>query len=213
MFLNVDYLVRQLLRPELPVRATYFTGHIWKNAGQLRASYVVKIDDDMFLNVDYLVRQLLRPELPVHATYFTGHIWKNAGQLRVYPNDTYPPYCSGPGYVFSADMAKKIYDIAQVIRVIPMEDAFMGICLYELHIAPTASPCGIFNGHRINYNRCQFNKLITVHHYGITELRTSMRVLDFIVSCMHTNFGSLDSTQLLGFPLYKDLKKLKRPCL
>ncbi|XP_040202380.1 beta-1,3-galactosyltransferase 2-like [Rana temporaria] len=147
------------------------------------ASYVVKIDNDMFLNVDYLVHQLLRPELPVRTNYFTGYIVKNTGPLRgkaykwyvpkeVYPNDTYPPYCSGPGYVFSADMAKKIYDISQVIRVIPMEDSFMGICLYELHIPPTEPPPGIFNGHRIQYNRCRFNKLITVHHYGGSELRT-----------------------------------------
>ncbi|XP_040197988.1 beta-1,3-galactosyltransferase 2-like [Rana temporaria] len=147
------------------------------------ASYVLKIDDDMFLNVDYLVHQLLRPELPVHTNYFTGQIVKNTGPVRgkaykwyvpkdVYPNDTYPPYCAGTGYVFSADMAKKIYDISQVIRVISIEDSFMGICLYELHIPPTAPPPGIFNGHRIQYNRCRFNKLILVHHYKATELRT-----------------------------------------
>ncbi|XP_018429520.1 PREDICTED: beta-1,3-galactosyltransferase 1-like [Nanorana parkeri] len=147
------------------------------------ASYVVKIDNDMFLNVDYLVHQLLRPELPVRTNYFTGYIVINTGPLRgekykwyvpkeIYPNDTYPPYASGPGYVFSADMAKKIYDISQQIRVIPMEDSFMGICLFELKIRPTVPPGNIFNGHRIDYDRCRFNKLVTVHHYGSAELRT-----------------------------------------
>ncbi|CAI9544891.1 unnamed protein product [Staurois parvus] len=146
------------------------------------ASYVVKIDNDMFFNADYLIHQLLRPDLPVRTNYFTGYIVRNTGPLRnelykwyvpkeIYPNNTYPPYCAGPGYVFSADMAKKIYAISQVIRVIPMEDSFMGICLYELKISPTVSPSGIFNGHRINYNRCLFNNLVTVHHYGSRELR------------------------------------------
>ncbi|XP_073480251.1 beta-1,3-galactosyltransferase 2-like isoform X2 [Aquarana catesbeiana] len=145
-------------------------------------SYVMKIDDDVFLNPDYLVHQLLCPELPVRTNYFTGQILENTGPLRdkeykwyvpkeVYPNDTYPPYCIGTGYVFSADMVKKIYDISQVIRVIPMEDSFIGICLYELHILPTAPPPGIFNVHWIEYNRCQFNKLILVHNYKATELR------------------------------------------
>ncbi|XP_073510301.1 beta-1,3-galactosyltransferase 1-like [Phyllobates terribilis] len=147
------------------------------------ASYVIKIDNDMFLNVDNLVHQLLNPDLPVRENYFTGHIVANTGPLRskaykwyvpeeVYPNDTYPPYCSGPGYVFSADMAKKIYDVAQEIRVIPMEDAFMGICLYELHIPPTEPPDDQFNGYKINYDRCRFRKVITVHHYVGSELRS-----------------------------------------
>ncbi|XP_031755259.1 beta-1,3-galactosyltransferase 2-like [Xenopus tropicalis] len=146
------------------------------------ASYVMKIDNDMFLNVDYLVHHLLQPGLPVRQNYFTGYIVANTGPLRakeykwyvpkeVYPNDTYPPYCSGPGYAFSADMAKKIYHAAQTIRVVPMEDSFMGICLYEMKIPPTNPPPNIFNGHRINYDLCLFNKLITVHHYRGDELR------------------------------------------
>ncbi|KAM4749180.1 beta-1,3-galactosyltransferase 2-like [Rhinophrynus dorsalis] len=145
-------------------------------------SYVMKIDNDMFLNVDFLIHHLLMPGLPVRKNYFTGYIVRNTRPLRdkqykwyvpkeVYPNDTYPPYCSGPGYAFSGDMAKKIYEVAQVIRVMPMEDAFMGICLYELNIPPTDPPGGIFNGHRINYDRCKFHKLVTVHHYEGNELR------------------------------------------
>ncbi|XP_077118125.1 beta-1,3-galactosyltransferase 2-like [Ranitomeya variabilis] len=147
------------------------------------ASYVIKIDNDMFLNVDNLVHQLLNPDLPVRQNYFTGYIVTNTGPLRskaykwyvpeeVYPNNTYPPYCAGPGYVFSVDMAKKIYDVAQEIRVIPMEDVFMGICLYELHIPPTEPPKDKFNGHRINYDRCKFKEVITVHHYAGSELRS-----------------------------------------
>ncbi|KAG8573978.1 hypothetical protein GDO81_008986 [Engystomops pustulosus] len=145
-------------------------------------SYVMKIDNDMFLNVDYLVHQLLHPDLPVRENYMSGVIVANTGPLRsrfykwyvpkeVYPNDTYPPYCSGPGYVLSVDMAKKIYNVSQVIRVIPMEDAFMGICLHELHIPPTTPPEGIFNGFRLDYSVCRFKKVVTVHHYAGKELK------------------------------------------
>ncbi|XP_075434312.1 beta-1,3-galactosyltransferase 2-like [Ascaphus truei] len=147
------------------------------------ASYVMKIDNDMFLNVDYLIRSLLRPEMPARSDYFTGYIVANTGPYRrrsskwyvpkeIYPNSTYPPYCAGPGYVLSVDMARKIYEVAQVIRVIPMEDSFMGICLYELKIPPTRSPANMFNGHRINYDRCAFHNLVMVHHYEPEELWT-----------------------------------------
>ncbi|XP_075199225.1 beta-1,3-galactosyltransferase 2-like [Anomaloglossus baeobatrachus] len=146
------------------------------------ASYVIKIDIDMFLNVNTLVHELLKPNVPVRENYFTGTIITNTGPLRekdfkwyvpeeVYPNDTYPPYCAGPGYVFSAEMAKKIYDVAQKIRVIPMEDVFMGICLYELQIPLTEPPQGKFNGHKMDYDYCSFKKVVTVHHYAGNELR------------------------------------------
>ncbi|KAM4749176.1 beta-1,3-galactosyltransferase 1-like [Rhinophrynus dorsalis] len=144
-------------------------------------SYVMKIDNDVFLNVDYLVHHLLRPGTPVRKNYFTGDVVYNTGPIRdnrfkwyvpeeVYPNNTYPPYCGGPGYVFSADMARKIYDVAQVTRVINIEDAFMGICLYELKMSPTNPPDGLFHGSWMAYNRCAYHKLVTVHHYGKKEL-------------------------------------------
>ncbi|XP_075711569.1 beta-1,3-galactosyltransferase 1-like [Rhinoderma darwinii] len=158
-------------------------GMEWVTTFCSTASYVIKIDNDMFLNVDYLVHQVLHTNVPVRKNYFTGAIVANTGPLRstaykwyvpkeVYPNDTYPPYCAGPGYVFSVDMAKKIYDLAQEIRVIPMEDAFMGICLYELHIPPTEPPPNTFHGTKLEYNLCKFKKVAIVHHYTGKELQT-----------------------------------------
>ncbi|XP_077118130.1 beta-1,3-galactosyltransferase 1-like [Ranitomeya variabilis] len=146
------------------------------------ASYVMKIDSDMFLNADYLIHNLLYPDLPVQTNYFTGALFKNSGPYRttsskwyvpkeVYPINTYPPYCSGTGYVFSADMARKIYDVAQVLRVISMEDAFVGICLFMLHISPRTSSRGVFNINKLDYDHCKFRKVVTVHHYGGEELQ------------------------------------------
>ncbi|CAJ0918146.1 unnamed protein product [Ranitomeya imitator] len=124
------------------------------------ASYALKVDSDMFLNVDYLIHNVLYPDLPVRTNYLTGALVKNSGAVRnkasksyipkeIYPNNTYPPYASGAGYVFSLDMAKKIYDVAQEIRVIPVEDAFMGICLYELHIPLSESPEDFWQPERV----------------------------------------------------------------
>lgn len=89
---------------------------------------------------------------------------------EVYPKDKYPPYCAGPGYIFSGDLAKKVYDVAQTIQLINMEDCFIGICMDELKINLTKPPSNVFNGHKIEYNRCQFSSLITVHHYSPQRL-------------------------------------------
>ncbi|KAF1493730.1 Beta-1,3-galactosyltransferase 1, partial [Pygoscelis antarcticus] len=79
---------------------------------------------------------------------------------EVYPNATYPPYCGGPGYVLSGDLAGKIYGIAQTLPVINMEDSFVGICLHALGIAVTSSPWGAFNMFRIEYEKCRFSRLV-----------------------------------------------------
>ncbi|XP_063152720.1 beta-1,3-galactosyltransferase 2-like [Candoia aspera] len=145
------------------------------------ATYVIKADADIFLNVNYTVSQLLQPHQSPKKAYMTGYIYRNAKPFRskaykwyvpweVYPNDTYPPYCAGPGYVFSGDLAQKIYQVAHTIRVINMEDVFMGICLYELGISVTDSPWGLFNMDKISYEKCKFSKLVFVHHFGPQEL-------------------------------------------
>ncbi|XP_053149123.1 beta-1,3-galactosyltransferase 2-like [Hemicordylus capensis] len=145
------------------------------------ATYVMKADSDIFLNVDYMVSQLLQPHLPAKKDYMTGYIYRNTGPMRnkaykwyvpreVYPNDTYPPYCGGPGYVLSGDLAMKIYQVAQTIKVINMEDSFMGICLHYLGISVTDSPWGLFNMYKKDYEKCTFSRLVVVHHFGPQEL-------------------------------------------
>ncbi|NXP68026.1 B3GT1 galactosyltransferase, partial [Chloropsis cyanopogon] len=64
---------------------------------------------------------------------------------EVYPNDTYPPYCGGPGYT---------------LPVINMEDAFVGICLHALGVPVTEPPPGTFAMYRLEYERCRFSRLV-----------------------------------------------------
>ncbi|NXN39187.1 B3GT2 galactosyltransferase, partial [Rhinoptilus africanus] len=79
---------------------------------------------------------------------------------EVYPNATYPPYCGGPGYVLSGDLATKIYGVAQRLPVINMEDSFVGVCLHALGVGVSRSPRGLFNMRRIPYETCRFSRLV-----------------------------------------------------
>ncbi|NXA78477.1 B3GT5 galactosyltransferase, partial [Thryothorus ludovicianus] len=78
---------------------------------------------------------------------------------QVYPNDTYPPYCGGPGYVLSAPLARRVFAAAQTLPAINMEDAFVGICLHALGAAVTEPPPGTFLMYRLEYERCRFSRL------------------------------------------------------
>ncbi|XP_062454318.1 beta-1,3-galactosyltransferase 2-like [Rhea pennata] len=145
------------------------------------ARYVLKADTDIFLNPAFLVRELLQPQLPPKRDFMTGHIYRNTGPLRsrafkwyvppeVYPNKTYPPYCGGPAYVLSGDLARKVYAVAQTLPLINMEDSFMGLCLHALGVGVTSSPWGLFNMNRLDYDKCRFSRLVMVHHYSPAEL-------------------------------------------
>ncbi|XP_043940730.1 beta-1,3-galactosyltransferase 2-like [Protopterus annectens] len=152
----------------------------WVSTFCPNVSYIMKIDDDMFLNTEHLVK-FLNPKVPGKKDYFTGYVVKGTRPVRaewyryylpkeLYEPDYFPPYCGGPGYLLSGDMAKKIYDIAHVIKPFHVEDAFMGVCLEKLKVAITVAPKSFFNGHKIAYEKCQYSKLITVHHFGPDEL-------------------------------------------
>ncbi|XP_069830366.1 beta-1,3-galactosyltransferase 2-like isoform X2 [Dendropsophus ebraccatus] len=145
------------------------------------ASYVMKVDNDVFVNVNYLVHQVLHPELTPLTNYVTGLLVENTSPNRnkdskfylpeeIYPSKIFPPYPSGPGYVLSGDMAKKIYDVAQEILVFRIEDAFIGVCLYKINIAPTRPLKHVFLGLKIDYQQAVFRDLVLVHHYKNEDL-------------------------------------------
>uniref|UniRef100_A0A6I8QB10 Hexosyltransferase n=1 Tax=Xenopus tropicalis TaxID=8364 RepID=A0A6I8QB10_XENTR len=146
-----------------------------------RASYVMKVDADMFFNPWFLVRRILQPEKPLKLEFFTGLIitigmpFRNRGSkwyipYATYPKFFYPYYCSGTGYVFSGDLSPRIYKEAMGLTLFPFEDVFVGICLERMGVQISKPGGKWFSQRRAQYNRCQFTKLVTDHHYSPDEL-------------------------------------------
>ncbi|XP_039999817.1 beta-1,3-galactosyltransferase 2-like [Xiphias gladius] len=147
-----------------------------------RASYVMKTDSDMFVNTEYLIYKLLRPELKPKMNYFTGNNMRGFAPNRnknskwymppeLYPNEKYPTFCSGTGYVFSGDLARKIYHASLSIHQLHLEDVYVGICLAKLQIEPTPPPNEfLFNHWRVSYSSCKYSHLITSHGFHPNEL-------------------------------------------
>ncbi|XP_031605042.2 beta-1,3-galactosyltransferase 2-like [Oreochromis aureus] len=148
------------------------------------AAYAMKIDSDMFLNADNLVIMLKQPGIP-KTNYLTGMLMWNRPVIRsknskwyvpeeMYPESEYPTYTLVMGYVFSNDLPEKFVEISKSIKPFNIEDAYIGMCMKKLGLAPTAPPkASQFKDYNSAYNRCEFSQVITY------ILRSPKQLLDY----------------------------------
>ncbi|XP_063812662.1 beta-1,3-galactosyltransferase 5 [Pseudophryne corroboree] len=138
-----------------------------------QANYVMKTDTDMFVNTFYLVELLLLKNQTTNL--FTGILKPNDSPIRSifskwyiskqeYEGEKYPPFCSGTGYVFSVDVALKIYNTSTSVQFFKLEDVYIGMCLdrlkirlQELHSKPT------FFASKPPFSVCKYRHIVTSH--------------------------------------------------
>nr|XP_027097948.1 hydroxyproline O-galactosyltransferase GALT6-like [Coffea arabica] len=100
------------------------------------AKYIMKCDDDTFVRVDAVMKEVKK----VHhgRSLYIGninyyHIPLRHGKWAVtyeeWPEEEYPPYANGPGYVMSSDIANSIVTDFEKhrLRLFKMEDVSMGM--------------------------------------------------------------------------------------
>lgn len=147
------------------------------------ASYVMKVDADIFVNVFYLVRWL---KTSSRHEFITGSVITDGRPRRdhnskwyvsqeQYPEDTFPAYTSGAGYVLSTDLASRITWACQFVPLISLEDVYIGLCLRVLGIRPSygiSLPTlrNLFEIRNLEYDRCTFSRLILVNGFNPSRL-------------------------------------------
>ena len=157
-------------------------GYTWMRKHCPDADYVMKTDDDMYVNTPALLKYLGQKEAP-HSPQMIGDCmqWRNRLYRNptdhwylsneIYPNNIFPPYCCGCGYVVTGSTAR---DLAEVVRWLPMfgalEDAFIGVAITRLnyHVNITNMKPR-FNtlyseGFNISCSGLKSGYIFTVHH-------------------------------------------------
>ncbi|XP_019716413.1 beta-1,3-galactosyltransferase 2-like [Hippocampus comes] len=149
------------------------------------ATYAMKVDADIFVNVFFLVRLLSSSP---RNNYIAGSVISDGKPRRdrnskwhlskhLYPEDNFPSYVSGAGYVFSIDMAAKVSWASRFVRRIPIEDAYVGLCLHVLGVQPVPSRSwlvfgrNLFEIRNLDYDRCTFARLVLVNGFQPSRLR------------------------------------------
>ncbi|KAG9465843.1 beta-1,3-galactosyltransferase 5 isoform X2 [Eleutherodactylus coqui] len=145
-----------------------------------QASYIMKTDSDMFVNTFYLVELLLRKNQT--SNLFTGKLKLNDRPIRMpfskwyiskreYAMARYPPFCSGTGYVFSIDVAQKIYNVSMRMPFFKLEDVYVGMCLERLKIPlQELHEHTTFFADKHPFSICAYRKIVTSHEVQPAEI-------------------------------------------
>ena len=132
----------------------------WVNNYCNNTRFVLKIDDDVVVNIYKLLHFLT--EIDSDPKQASGFLYCNVqgrgyGELPIRRNDSkfymnttdykydlYPPYCQGPGYVFSIDVAVRLFESTKKVPLFKFEDVFMGFCAKVAGIEPQTNFFGFY---------------------------------------------------------------------
>ena len=103
--------------------------------------YVLKVDDDNYVNVTNLLN-ILRKQNPrdnvmigrVHykSSVSRSQISKWYVPYSLYPYTHFPPYADGSSYAMPIHVATDIIEISGAVRLIFLEDVYIGMCMRTL---------------------------------------------------------------------------------
>lgn len=139
------------------------------------ARFIFKGDDDVFVNTYRILDFLKGLSEPKARDLFVGDVITNAGPHRdkkvkyFIPESmyvgAYPPYAGGGGYLYSGDIAARLYNASERVALFPIDDVYTGMCLRRFGMAPEKHKgFRTFNiEEKYRSNPCAYKSLMLVH--------------------------------------------------
>ncbi|XP_060912255.1 acetylgalactosaminyl-O-glycosyl-glycoprotein beta-1,3-N-acetylglucosaminyltransferase-like [Labrus mixtus] len=155
----------------------------WMERNCPKARFLLNGDDDVFVNINNVVKYLQSLEDNDGSKHlFTGCLVRGMPPIRdswskyfvpvqLYKLDSYLPYCSGGGFLLSGYTALVIYNMSKSIALLPIDDAYMGLCLAKAGLSPDmhlgVKPLGLHGLSRRadEYDPCFYKELLLVHRF------------------------------------------------
>lgn len=139
------------------------------------AKYIMKCDDDTFVRVDAVIKEANK--VAKDRSLYIGNInyyhkplryGKWAVTYEEWPEEDYPPYANGPGYILSSDIANFIVSKFEKnrLRLFKMEDVSMGMWVEQFN---SSTPVEYI--HSLKY--CQFgciDEYYTAHYQSPRQM-------------------------------------------
>uniref|UniRef100_A0A7N0TXJ4 Galectin domain-containing protein n=1 Tax=Kalanchoe fedtschenkoi TaxID=63787 RepID=A0A7N0TXJ4_KALFE len=148
---------------------------VLKTVRVVSARYIMKCDDDTFVRVDAVVAEAKK--IPKGKSLYVGNINYNHKPMRTgkwavtyeeWPEEDYPPYANGPGYILSRDIANHIVLEFEnhKLRLFKMEDVSMGMWVEQFNNTKPVA-------YRHSLNFCQFGCIpdyLTAHYQSPKQM-------------------------------------------
>ncbi|XP_029371600.1 N-acetyllactosaminide beta-1,3-N-acetylglucosaminyltransferase 2 [Echeneis naucrates] len=163
------------------------------------AMFVFKGDDDVFVRtdalLDYLNKQLEEHNLwraqtnETGMNLFVGDVITNAMPNREpsakyyiperFYKGVYPSYAGGGGVVYSGSLALRLREVSEWVRLFPIDDVYLGMCLHRLGLSPSHHP-GFLTFDLPESDRgnpCAYRSVLLVHRRSPKEMLTLWKQL------------------------------------
>ncbi|KAM5163289.1 N-acetyllactosaminide beta-1,3-N-acetylglucosaminyltransferase 2 [Mantella aurantiaca] len=147
----------------------------WVRHSCADVQFIFKGDDDVFVNTHQILDYLKTLSAEKAKDLFIGDVIKDAGphrekKLKYYIPESlyegsYPPYAGGGGFLYSGNLALRLYNATSRVLLYPIDDVYTGMCLEKLGLAPEKhkgfKTFDIEEKHKNNI--CSYSNLILVH--------------------------------------------------
>ncbi|CAM4665000.1 unnamed protein product [Leuciscus chuanchicus] len=135
-----------------------------------QARFIFLSEDSVYLNLPALTTYLLGLRTNPDDLYLGRVIHRAAPErnpdksyylpYQVYPDKCLPDYCSGPAFLLSQDVVRKVYVAAEDLSLPLPSDVLIGLCARRAGVVATHS--ARFSGDRhIRYNPCCYDFLFS----------------------------------------------------
>jgi len=161
----------------------------WQQVYCPQVQFIFKGDDDVFVNVFNVMRYIESQDLETQRSLFTGSVLYPSPRItdprskyyvssNLWSEKFYPPYVSGGGFIMSSYIAAQIFEVMKVLPIIPIDDAFVGICLEKIGVKPINhkgfKSWGLRRGSK---DVCVFRDVMTLHKLEPAEMARSWELL------------------------------------
>ncbi len=156
----------------------------WFSHNCPHAQFILKGDDDVFVNTLRIIDLLEGLSENKAKDLFIGDVISNAAphrdrKLKYFVPESvfvgrYPPYAGGGGYLYSGDLALRLYNVSRQVVLYPIDDVYTGMCLKKLGLVPEKhSGFKTFDVEKkYRYNPCIHRSLMLVHSRTPQEMLT-----------------------------------------
>lgn len=161
----------------------------WQQVYCPSVQFIFKGDDDVFVNIFNVLKYIESQNTETQRNLFTGSVLYPSPRItnpkskyyvssNLWSEKYYPPYVSGGGFIMSSYIAAQIFEVMKILPIIPIDDAFVGICLEKIGINPINhkgfKSWGLRRGSK---DICVFRDVMTLHKLDPEEMNRSWDLL------------------------------------